>query len=139
MSHEAITSITGSEHLSAIQPPSKWEASFKYGSPKRWQEPRYLENNRLEGEDQVEVIRWNFGEHSQLHDSHRTPGSRPDPVGKLQRRCWLLMILASLIWGGLSGAAFSSNHFPITPSDALLGSFGIVVLALTLYRLGREN
>lgn len=66
-------------------------------------------------------------------------GSRPDPIAAFQRICWLVLSCISLVWGGLSGAAFSVDSFPITPSVALLGALGLIVLALTLYILGRTD
>jgi hypothetical protein len=67
-----------------------------------------------------------------------TVGSaRLDPVGKYQRMCWLILTVGSLIWGGVSGASFSINGFPVPPPAALAGALGLIVLALTLLRLGK--
>ena len=58
---------------------------------------------------------------------------------RFQRACWLALTVASLIWGGISGAAFTLNGFPVSPPAALLGALGMIGLALTLFVLGRED
>ena len=105
-----------------------------------------VEHNPLvESEDEVNVIRFNT-DLSDEYPSGRAnvnltvPGEvRSDPLARYHRTCWLLLSFVSLIWGGISGAALALSNFPITPSGALLGALSLVVLALTLFRLGRAT
>jgi hypothetical protein len=146
-----------------------WESDLHSVRPRDWQRLDFPSDNPLVRlEDEVPVFRFKAARLAEEHVADRRilevvdtylpddpqpvdrlsdrpkissliSSIRPDPVNKFQRRSWLLLLVVSLVWGGLSGAAFSLNTFPITPSAAVAGALGLIVLALTLFRLGRAN
>jgi len=80
-----------------------------------------------------------------LNPFEANPSSQPsahvhelEPVAKAHRFMWLFLVVTSLIWGTLAGIAFTTGFGPY-PSVAITGLLGIVVLALTLFRLGRAR
>jgi hypothetical protein len=67
------------------------------------------------------------------------PETDSDPVSRFQRWCWLLLTVASLSWGVVTGAAFWRTGFPVSPAYALLVALLLIGLVLTLFQLGRRT
>lgn len=148
-------------YVHAVDPFSEWEEDPPNIMPKNW----YGHSPLVEHEAQLGVVRAKISKLLLVVDTHRAPEDDRDirelsedvrpqpgqlplarspetdlgPVSRFQRWCWLLLTVATLGWGVVTGAAFWHNSFPIAPAYALLVAFLLIGLALTLFWLGREE